>query len=129
MTFEPRYLQTEEDMTQDNANLVAAGDVTGTTVYGADGSNVGSIDRVMIDKQSGKVVYAVMSFGGILGIGGDERPVPWDTLTYDTSLGGFRTSITEAQLSDAPQSDSGWERDRDWEKRTHEAYGMPPYWI
>ena len=116
-------------MTQDSHNLIAANDVTGTTVYGADDSNVGTIDRVMIDKQSGKVAYAVMSFGGVLGIGGDERPVPWNTLTYDTSLGGFRTSITEAQLSDAPTSDTGWERDRDWETRTHHAYGTSPYWI
>ena len=116
-------------MTQDNHNLVAADEVAGTTVYGADGSNVGTIDRVMIDKQSGKVAYAVMSFGGILGIGGDERPVPWNTLTYDTTLGGFRTSITEAQLSDAPGRDTGWERDREWETRTHQAYGTAPYWI
>lgn len=116
-------------MTQGDSTLVSAADVTGTTVYGADDSNVGSIDRVMIDKQSGKVVYAVMSFGGILGIGGDERPVPWDTLTYDTSLGGFRTSITEAQLNDAPRSESGWESNRDWEERTHRSYGTSPYWM
>ncbi len=116
-------------MTHDNHSLVAADDVTGTSVYGADGSNVGSIDRVMIDKQSGKVAYAVMSFGGILGIGGEERPVPWNTLTYDTTLGGFRTSITEAQLTDAPQAESGWERDRDWEQRTYQVYNTPPYWI
>ena len=116
-------------MTQSNHSLVAAADVAGTNVYAADGSNVGSIDRVMIDKHSGKVAYAVMSFGGILGIGGDERPVPWDTLTYDETLGGFRTSITEAQLGDAPETESGWERNRDWEKRTYESYGVSPYWI
>lgn len=116
-------------MTHDNHGLVAASDVTGTAVYGADDSRVGMIDRVMIDKRSGKVAYAVMSFGGILGIGGDERPVPWNTLTYDTSLGGFRTSITEAQLNEAPAAQSGWERDRDWETRTYQSYGVPPYWI
>ncbi|MCK0166104.1 PRC-barrel domain-containing protein [Jannaschia sp. S6380] len=115
-------------MTHDNANLVAAGDVSGTAVYGADDSKVGTIDRVMIDKQSGKVAYAVMNFGGVLGIGGDERPVPWNTLTYDTSLGGFRTAITEAQLNEAPKAESGWERNRDWETRTHQSYGTSPYW-
>ncbi|WP_339643409.1 PRC-barrel domain-containing protein [Jannaschia helgolandensis] len=116
-------------MVQDDANLVAAGDVSGTTVYGADNSNVGTIDRVMIDKTSGKVAYAVMSFGGLLGMGGDERPVPWETLTYDKSLGGFRTSITEDQLNDAPAAEEGWERDRDWETRTYQSYGLAPYWI
>ena len=116
-------------MTHDSANLVAAGDVSGTAVYGVDDERVGTIDRVMIDKQSGKVAYAVMNFGGILGIGGDERPVPWNTLTYDTSLGGFRTSITEAQLNEAPEVEHGWESNRDWESRTYENYGVAPYWI
>ena len=95
-------------MTQGSQNLVAASDVTGTVVYGADESRVGTIDRVMIDKVSGKVAYAVMSFGGVLGIGGDERPVPWDTLKYDERLGGFKTAITEQQLQSAPQAETGW---------------------
>ena len=116
-------------MTQDASNLVAAADVSGTAVYGADQSKVGSIDRVMIDKQSGKVAYAVMNFGGILGIGGEERPVPWNTLTYDTGLGGFKTSITEDQLGSAPATESGWESNRDWEDRTHSAYGVTPYYL
>lgn len=116
-------------MTQGNSNLVSAAEVTGTAVYGADDSHVGSIDRVMIDKQSGKVAYAVMSFGGILGMGGDERPVPWETLTYETSLGGFRTSITEAQLGTAPKAETDWHENRDWETRTYQNYGVAPYWI
>lgn len=116
-------------MTTGEANLISASDVAGTAVYGADDSKVGSIDRVMLDKQSGKVAYAVMNFGGILGIGGDERPVPWNTLDYDTRLGGFRTSITEQQLNDAPETQSGWERDRGWEERTHQSYGADPYWL
>lgn len=116
-------------MTTGESNLVSAADVTGTNVYGTDSSKVGSIDRVMIDKSSGKVAYAVMSFGGILGMGGDERPVPWNTLTYDTSLGGFRTSITEQQLTDAPAAGADWSTNRDWEERTHQTYGTNPYWI
>ncbi len=111
------------------SDLVSSTDVTGTNVYGADDSKVGTIDRVMIDKVSGKVASAVMNFGGLLGIGGDERPVPWNTLTYDTSLGGFRTSITEEQLSDAPETDSDWHANRDWEERTHRVYGVSPYWF
>jgi hypothetical protein len=113
-------------MTQGDKSLVAAADVSGTAVYGAGDERVGTIDRVMIDKRSGKVAYAVMSFGGVLGIGGSERPVPWDTLTYDTDLGGFRTAITEAQLKDAPSAESGWEQNREFHDRTHTAYGVAP---
>ncbi len=116
-------------MDVEGSNLVSADNVAGTSVYGPDGSKVGSIDRVMIDKVSGKVAYAVMSFGGILGIGGDERPVPGGALNDDTSLGGFRTNITEDQLSDAPAKNDQWHRDRDWEERTHAVYGLPPYWM
>ena len=116
-------------MTEDAKNLVAASDVSGTAVYGVDNSKVGTIDRVMIDKQSGKVGYAVMNFGGILGVGGDERPVPWDALTYDTGLGGFKTAITEEQLNAAPKPEAGWETNRDWHDRTFAAYGATPYYV
>jgi PRC-barrel domain protein len=55
----------------------------------------------MIDKGSGRVAYAVMSFGGFLGVGHSHYPVPWGALTFDTTLGGVRTNITEQQLRDA----------------------------
>src|SRR4029079_13864023 len=59
-------------------------------------------ERIMIDKISGQVAYAVMSFGGFLGMGTEEQAIPWNKLTYDTSLEGFRTDITEQQLRGAP---------------------------
>ena len=66
----------------------------------------------MIEKLSGTVAYAVMSFGGFLGLGEEEHTVPWNKLTYDTSLGGYRTDITEEQLRGAPtlyrDRDYGW---------------------
>jgi hypothetical protein len=63
-----------------------------------------------------------------MGLGHSHYPVPWSTLSYDTSLGGFKTSITEQQLKDAPDfSDDSW-TDRDWETRTHRHYGVPEYW-
>jgi hypothetical protein len=57
-------------------NLIGSDKVEGTAVYGADRTKIGSIERVMIDKQSGKVPYAVLSFGGFLGIGDDHYPLP-----------------------------------------------------
>ena len=71
----------------------------------------------MIDKQSGKVAYAVMSFGGFLGIGHDHYPVPWSLLTYNTKLGGYEVNICDQQLKGAPsysQHDNDW----DWEDRS-----------
>ena len=70
--------------TRETTSLIGSDKVEGTAVYGADHEKIGSIERVMIDKISGKVAYAVLSFGGFLGMGEDYYPVPWATLKYDT---------------------------------------------
>jgi hypothetical protein len=95
---------------RETGNLIGSDKVEGTAVYGADNQKIGSIQRVMIDKQSGKVSYAVLSFGGFLGIGDDYYPLPWQSLKYDTGLGGYRTGITENQLKGAPKynNDNSW---------------------
>jgi hypothetical protein len=62
-----------------------------------DGNSVGTIQRIMIDKISGKVAYAVTSFGWFLGMGEDYYPLPWSQLKYDTGLGGYRTNLKETQ--------------------------------
>lgn len=111
--------------------LIESDRVDGTAVYGPNGDHIGSIKRMMIDKLSGKVAYAVMSFGGFLGMGTEEHAVPWGNLTYDPSLGGFRTPITEDQLKRAPtfyrEKDYNWS-DRDREKELHDYWGARPYW-
>ena len=84
--------------------LIESDRVEGTAVHDPQGNHLGSIKRLMIEKISGKVAYAVMSFGGFLGMGEDEHTIPWSKLTYDTSLGGYRTDITEEQLRGAPSS-------------------------
>ena len=68
--------------------LIESDRVEGTYVYDPNGSHIGTIKRLMIEKISGKVAYAVMSFGGFLGMGADEHTIPWNKLNYDTSLGG-----------------------------------------
>ena len=83
-------------------SLIASDRVEGTAVYGADQQKIGSIERVMIDKLSGKVAYAVLSYGGFLGIGDDHYPTPWSSLKYDTSLGGYLIGITTGSI--APRS-------------------------
>jgi hypothetical protein len=96
---------------------------------GADETQIGSIERVMIDKRSGKVSYAVLSFGGFLGIGDDHYPLPWESLKYDTNLGGYRTGITESQLHGAPKYSGG--NDWNWEDQArtrgvNDYYGVIP---
>jgi hypothetical protein len=82
----------------------------------------------MIDKVSGRVTYAVMSFGGFLGLGHSHYPIPWGALKYDTKLDGYVTGITEQQLKDAPAfSDDAWSN-RNWETQTYRHYNVPPYW-
>jgi PRC-barrel domain len=92
--------------------LIESDRVEGTTVYDPQGNDIGSIKRLMIEKVSGRVAYAVMSFGGFLGIGAEEHSIPWNKLTYDTHLGGYRTDIPEQQIRGAP--DFSRDRDYDW---------------
>jgi hypothetical protein len=124
---------TESSATTDRretATLIGSDKVDGTAVYGADQEKIGSIQRVMIDKISGKVAYAVMSFGGFLGMGEDYYPVPWSTLKYDTNLGGYRVNLTNDQLKGAPKysSSTDWNWSRDNDRRVYEYYKATPYW-
>lgn len=105
--------------------LIESDRVEGTTVYDPRGTNIGSIKRLMIEKLSGKVAYAVLSFGGFLGIGEEEHTIPWSKLDYDTSLGGYRTDITEEQLRGAPSFYR--DRDYDWSDRRREQE-LHDYW-
>jgi len=111
-----------------NHKLISSEDVEGTAVYSPNREKIGDIDHLMIDKVSGKITYAVMSFGGFLGLGHSHYPVPWGVLKYDTDLEGYVSNITEAQLRDAPAfSDDSWQ-DRNWEQRVYTHYKVQPYW-
>jgi PRC-barrel domain len=115
--------------TRETYDLIGSDKVEGTNVYGAKGEKIGAVDRVMINKRSGKVAYAVLSFGGFLGLGEDHYPIPWSTLNYDTNLGGYRTNLTEQQLKGAPKySGDNWDwRDPARGRKVSEYYGEP--WI
>src|ERR1700759_291214 len=88
---------------RETSTLIGSDKVEGTAVYGTGDKKIGSIERVMIDKQNGKVSYAVLGFGGFLGIGNDHYPLPWQSLKYDTAVGGYRTGVTKNQLRGAPR--------------------------
>jgi PRC-barrel domain len=112
---------------RETAGLIGSDKVEGTPVYDAKGEKIGSIERVMINKRSGQVAYAVLRFGGILGLGADYYPIPWSPLRYDTSLGGYRLDITEGQLKGAPKyAGDNWDwEDRERGRKVDEYYGMP----
>ena len=116
--------------TRETASLIGSDKVEGTAVYGADHEKIGSIERVMIDKIGGKVAYAVLSFGGFLGLGEDYYPVPWQTLKYDTKLGGYVIDLTRDELEGAPKysESQGWNWSRENDRKVYGHYGAEPYW-
>jgi hypothetical protein len=93
---------TEGTATRETASLIGSDKVEGTPVYRSNGERVGQIERVMIDKINGKVAYAVMSFGGFMGIGEDYYPLPWSLLTYNPRLEGYEVNVSEEQLIPVP---------------------------
>ncbi|WP_173812370.1 PRC-barrel domain-containing protein [Limimaricola cinnabarinus] len=113
----------------DSHSTISSDRVNGTEVYGAGGEKIGHIDHLVIDKKSGKITYAVMGFGGFLGMGEEHHPIPWAKLEYDTGLNGYRTDITEEQLKGAPERPERWYEDRRWEEAAYTHYGAPYYWI
>jgi len=87
--------------------LIESDHVEGTAVYDANGKHIGTIKRLVIEKVSGHVAYAVTSFGGFMGLGSETHTIPWEQLHYDTTLHGYKTNITEEQLRNAPEFSRG----------------------
>jgi hypothetical protein len=113
-------------------DLIESDKVVGTNVYRPNGDKIGKIERLMIDKFSGQVAYAVMSFGGFLGMGHEHYPVPWALLDYEKKQEGFVVNISDDQLKNAPKFDPGDEWDWADSKRgesVYDYYRVRPYWI
>lgn len=91
-------LQTDESM-----RLISSSKVEGTPVMGRNGQHLGKIENFMVDKYSGRVAYAVMSFGGVMGFGEALFPLPWSYLNYDVAKDGYVLDITKEQLANAPR--------------------------
>jgi sporulation protein YlmC with PRC-barrel domain len=114
-----------------SGSLIAADQVNGTDVYNMDGDKLGTVDDIMIDKISGKAIYAVMSFGGFLGIGEKQHPLPWSSLTYDQDKEGFVVNLDKRKLEQAPTLDPADEDfiwTPDYGRSIDKYYGAPTYW-
>ncbi|WP_313807810.1 PRC-barrel domain-containing protein [Sphingobium sp.] len=88
--------------TEKHADLIASDRVEGTAVYNQAGERLGHISNFMVDKLSGQVRYAVLSFGGFLGMGHDHYPLPWSMLSYDIDKGGYVVDLAKETLENAP---------------------------
>ena len=111
--------------------LIASDRVEGTVVRRPNGEKIGTIERLMIDKISGNVAYAVLSFGGFLGLGEKHLPLPWSKLDYDPAMSAYVLDIPDEELAKAPSyaadKEFDW-GDRSQETALHDYYKARPYW-
>lgn len=107
--------------------LISSNKVEGTAVYNRQGEKLGSIYNFMVDKRAGKVEYAVLSFGGLFGLGSDYYPLPWEVLTYDTGKGGYVVDIDKSVIEKAPRYPAGQEPryDREYGEEVYGYYNVP----
>jgi sporulation protein YlmC with PRC-barrel domain len=114
--------------------LIPAKRVNGSAVYNQAGEKIGEVEDIAIDKRTGKVAYAILSFGGFLGMGEKHQPLPWSALDYDRERDGYVIDVTEEFLRLAPKLDtselSGWDdtAQRDTFHSYYAPMGARPYW-
>lgn len=114
-----------------NRNLMSSSSLDGEDVKNREGEDLGNIKDLVIDCDSGKVVYAVLSYGGVLGMGDKLFAVPMSALQLDTDNECFILDTKKEELNDAPGFDkSSWPdmADRRWETDIHRYYRTQPYW-
>ena len=110
-------------------SLIAAEKVEGTNVYNPNGDKLGTVDDIMIDKISGRAIYAVMSFGGFLGMGEKQHPLPWSSLKYDEQKGGYVVALDKRTLEGAPTiDDDNFAWTPDYGRSVDKYYGAQTYW-
>lgn len=116
----------QEELGRDETtNLISSEKVDGTVVYNREGERLGTIHHFMVGKRNGRVEYAVLSFGGLFGMGEKFHPLPWNALDYDENKGGYIVSIDKDSLKNGPSFDKGNEPgyDREYGRKVHSHYG------
>ena len=130
MSQQARPLLEQEQALDQQHRLISSRRVEGTPVYNRSDQRLGSIHSVMIDKKTGRVAYAVLSFGGLFGIGEQVHPVPWEVLNYDVDLDAYVIDIAREQLENAPTlrlDQAERPQSRDYEDVTG-YYSKLPWW-
>ncbi len=119
------------DLTLENrGDLIASDRVEGTAVYNRQGEHLGKISNFMVDKVSGQARYAVLSFGGFLGVGNDHYPLPWSMLNYDKAQGGYVIDLDKQLLDNAPRHrlDQRPDYDDAYGRNVYQYYGLIYPW-
>ena len=135
----PRPANIERDIRDDRQQegrdgirrVIAAGKMAGDRVRNPAGEDLGHIEEIMIDGATGRVAYAVLSFGGFLGLGNKLFAIPWEALALHQRDHEFVLNIDRRQLENAPGFDKEhWPdmADRAWGSQVFAYYGFKPYW-
>jgi hypothetical protein len=131
MEMQTAEMQTAQMTGLKKHSLVASDRVEGTPMRRPNGEKIGTVQRLMIDKVSGNVAYAVLSFGGFLGLGRKHLPIPWARLKYDPAQEAYQVDLSDEELRRAPAYEADEEfdwGDRSQEVVLHRYYKTPPYW-
>ena len=113
-----------------HTSAIRAKKVIGTNVKDASGRKIGAIEDVVLDKESNNIMFAVVGFGGFLGMSEKYHPIPWEALDYDETESAYLVNYSKSQLEAAPAG-SIEELTRDdgqFRERTYEYYKTPRYW-
>lgn len=111
--------------------IMAASTLDGDKILSTDGEEVGKVKTIMLDVQTGRIAYVVMSSGGFLGIGDKLMAIPWNALTLDTTRKCLLLALSSERVKNAPGFDKDhWPAmaDRTWATSLHQYYGREPYW-
>jgi hypothetical protein len=93
-------------------------------------AKLGTVDYLMLDKRTGRAIYAILAFGGFLGLGESYHPLPWSVLKYDTSKGGYVVNLDKQMLKDAPwhHERTGFDWTPEYGRTIDKYYGIASYW-
>lgn len=114
-----------------HTDAIQASRVIGTSVYNTAGDSIGTIEDVMLDKTSNGIMFAVIGFGGFLGIGEKYHAIPWSALDYNTDKDGYVVPFTKEQLQAAPAysiEDLSGNDGKSARDASYEYYKIDPYW-
>jgi sporulation protein YlmC with PRC-barrel domain len=119
---------------EDRANyrrIMSAGTLAGDRVRNSAGEDLGKIEEIMLDVPTGRVAYAVLSFGGFLGMGNKLFAIPWEALTLNERDHEFILNVDKQRLDNAPGFDKdNWPdmADPAFGQKVYDYYGYKPYW-
>lgn len=119
----------DRDVFDTSHQLISSARVEGTPVFNPAGEKLGTVHSVMIHKTTGQVAYALLAFGGFLGVGSHVHPIPWQMLTYNPERHGYVADITRQQIEDAPSLELDQaDRPTESERPMYAYWKFTPYW-